>query len=164
VFSVLGLVFDIVGAVALVLGLFGHSEPLTPGFRRPPTAYAHDAAFAVVGASFLSLGFLLQALQYLGVHHNQRHWVTALVAVVALAILAPSAVVAYGLLYIAFHAVEARRVAQLYPDITYNVTRRRRGVRFWLQEAADEGTTQQQLLATSPHPPADRAPPSAPDD
>ena len=44
------------------------------------------------------------------------------------------AFVAYGLLYIAFHAVEARRFAAEYPSIPYDTRRRRRGVRFWAQE------------------------------
>jgi hypothetical protein len=127
-------VFDLVGAVALALGLFGYSEPLAAGFRRSPAQYAHDAAFGVVGATLLGIGFIVQALPYLGVSHYQRHWVTLLVALVALAIISAVAFVAYGLLYIAFHAVEARRVAAAFPSIDYNVRRRREGARFWNQE------------------------------
>ena len=132
--QVLGLVFCLVGAVALALGLFTHAEALTPGFVRSPAQYAHDAAFGVVGATMLSTGFLLQMLPYLGISHYTRHWVTAVFVVVDLAIAGLIAYVAYGLLYIAFHAVEARRVAADHPSIGYDVRRRRDGIRFWHQE------------------------------
>jgi hypothetical protein len=132
--QVLGLVFALVGAVALALGLFSHAEPSAPGFARSPAQYAHDAAFGVVGATMLSAGFLLQMLPYLGISHYTRHWVAAAFAAVALAVVALIAFVAYGLLYIAFHAVEARRVAAAHPSIGYDVRRRRDGIRFWHQE------------------------------
>jgi hypothetical protein len=138
VFSVIGLVFDLVGAVALVFGLFTHAEPLTPGWRRSPADHAHDAAFGCIGAFFLVVGFLLQAIYYLGADPAARHWVIALVASIALVIAALVAYAAYGLLYIAFHAVEARRVAAEHPTVEYNVRRRRKGVRFWAQERVDD--------------------------
>jgi uncharacterized protein with PQ loop repeat len=139
--TVLGLVCDLVGAIALVLGLFTYAQPLTPGFRRAPTEYAHDAAFGVVGATLLTVGFLLQALPYFGVSHYSRHWVTVVFAAFALAIVSALAFVAYGLLYIAFHAVEARRVAAAYPSISYNVRRQRDGVKFWNQELVPASET-----------------------
>jgi hypothetical protein len=134
VFSVVGLVFDLVGAVALVLGLFTYAEPLVPGWRRSPTDYAHDAVFGCVGAFFLVCGFVLQALYYLGVHPGARHWVIAVVAAVVLVIAVLVAWATYGLLYIAFHAVEARRIAAAHPQVGYSVRRQRRDVRFWRQE------------------------------
>ena len=133
--TVLGLVFALVGAVALALGVFAHSRPrVDGGFHRSPTEYAHDAAFGVVGATLLSTGFLLQALPYMGISHYTRHWVTALFALIALLVVAGVAYLAYGLLFIAFHAVEARRLAVEHPSLSYDVRRRRRGVRFWAQE------------------------------
>jgi len=57
-------------------------------------------------------------------------------ALVALIVVSSIAFVAYGLLYIAFHAVEARRFAAAYPSVPYDSRRRRRGVRFWTQEPA----------------------------
>jgi hypothetical protein len=136
-------VFDLVGAVALAFGLFAYSKPA--GSHRYPTEYAHDAAFGVVGATLLSIGFVLQALPYLGISHYQRHWVTALVALIALVIVSAAAFVAYGLLYIAFHAVEARRFAAENPSLPYNVQRHRDGAKFWTQEpipAPDDAPTE----------------------
>jgi drug/metabolite transporter (DMT)-like permease len=133
--SVLGLVCALVGAVALGSGLFVYSQPAADrGFQRSPTEYAHNAAFAVVGTTLLAVGFFLQALPYMGISHYTRHWVTAVFALVALVVVSGIAFVAYGLLYIAFHAVEARRFAAEYPSIPYDARRRRKGVRFWTQE------------------------------
>ena len=133
--TVLGLAFDLVGAVALALGLFEYSRPEGwHGLQRSPGQYAHDAAFGVVGGTLLSVGFLLEALPYMGISHYSRHWVTALFALVALIVVAAAAFVAYGLLFIAFHAVEARRLTAEHPSIGYDVRRTRSGVRFWLQE------------------------------
>jgi hypothetical protein len=143
--TVLGLVCALVGAVALGSGLFVYSQPAAErGFQRSPTEYAHNAAFAVVGTTLLAVGFFLQALPYMGISHYTRHWVTAVFALVALVVVSGIAFVAYGLLYIAFHAVEARRFAAEYPSIPYNARRRRRGVRFWTQELAtpDTATTE----------------------
>ncbi len=145
VVTVLGLVCALVGAVALGSGLLVYSQPASDrGFQRSPTEYAHGAAFAVVGATLLAVGFFLQALPYMGISHYTRHWVTAVFALVALVVVSGIAFVAYGLLYIAFHAVEARRFAAEFPSIPYNARRRRRGVRFWTQELAtpDTATTE----------------------
>lgn len=131
--TVLGLVCALIGAVALGAGRFVYSQPAERGFQRSPTEYAHDAAFAVVGATLLAVGFFLQALPYMGISHYTRHWVTAVFALVALVVVSGIAFVAYGLLYIAFHAVEARRFAAEYPSIPYDTRRRRQGVRFWAQ-------------------------------
>ena len=145
--TVLGLVFDLVGAVALAFGLFAYSKPTLP--HRSPTEFAHDAAAGVVGATLLGVGFFLQALPYMGISHYTRHWVTAVFALVALIVVSSVAFVAYGLLYIAFHAVEARRFAAEYPSIPYDTRRRRDGVRFWAQEPAttpDNATTETDII------------------
>lgn len=57
--SAIGLALDLVGAVALTLGLYGHSRPTYPGLSRGPEDVAHDRGFAIVGASYLVAGFLL---------------------------------------------------------------------------------------------------------
>ena len=151
--TVLGLVCALVGAVALGSGLFVYSQPASErGFQRSPTEYAHDAAFAVVGATLLGVGFFLQALPYMGISHYTRHWVTAVFALVALVVVSGIAFVAYGLLYIAFHAVEARRFAAEYPSIPYNARRRRVGIRFWSQEpftASEDAPTEPGASASS---------------
>jgi hypothetical protein len=56
VISLVSLALDLVGAVALVLGLFGHAIRLYTGFRRPPEEAAHYAAFATAGLFFLPAG------------------------------------------------------------------------------------------------------------
>jgi len=147
--TVLGLVFGLVGAVALAYGLFAYSKPTLP--HRSPTDYAHDAAAGVVGATFLGIGFFLQALPYMGISHYTRHWVTAVFALVALVVVSSIAFVAYGLLYIAFHAVEARRFAAEYPSTSYDTRRQRHGVRFWAQEpiTASEAPTDPGASASS---------------
>lgn len=151
--TVLGLVFALVGAAALGCGLFAYAQPAADrGFHRSPAEYAHDAAFAVVGATFLGVGFFLQALPYMGISHYTRHWVTAVFALVALVVASAIAFVVYGLLFIAFHAVEARRFAAEYPTIPYDARRRRHGVRFWTQEQGttpDDATTQTDITPSA---------------
>ena len=151
--TVLGLVCALVGAVALGSGLFVYSQPASDrGVQRSPTEFAHDAAFAVVGATLLAVGFFLQALPYMGISHYTRHWVTAVFALVALVVVSGIAFVAYGLLYIAFHAVEARRFAAENPSIPYDTHRRRRGVRFWTQEPGttpNDATTQTDITPSA---------------
>jgi len=71
---------------------------------------------------------------------------------VALVVVSGIAFVAYGLLYIAFHAVEARRFAAEYPSIPYNARRRRVGIRFWSQEpftASEDAPTEPGASASS---------------
>jgi hypothetical protein len=78
--------------------------------------------------------------------------VTAVFALVALVVVSCIAFVAFGLLYVAFHAVEARRFAAEYPSIPYDARRRRRGVRFWNQEPGmtpEDSTTQTDITPSA---------------
>src|SRR5207248_7576929 len=67
--SVVGLCLDIIGALALILGLFTHARIPTWGDvgQRTPEDIAHDVGFAIVGGVLLTLGFVFQSLTYLNV-------------------------------------------------------------------------------------------------
>lgn len=86
--SVIGLALDFVGAVVLVLGLYGHTRPTVPGMGvRSPTDVAHDAALGSVGALSLTSGFALQSLVYFGVsvECSRAATLTAALGTIALA-------------------------------------------------------------------------------
>ncbi len=69
--SAIGLALDLVGAVVLVVGLFGHARALYPGWSvRSPDDVAHDHAAGLVGGSFLVSGFVLQSLTYFDVRYE----------------------------------------------------------------------------------------------
>lgn len=109
--SAIGLALDEVGAIALVLGLFGHSRPRVPGGQRRPLDVACDAAFGVVGAVFLSAGFLMQSLAYFGVqsmYSSTAVWRASVVTVLAGSVVA---VMLYGLAYIVAVRIEQKHVA-----------------------------------------------------
>jgi hypothetical protein len=145
VLSAIGLVLDLVGAVALTLGLFGHSRYTTVGLSRGPADVAHDRAFGIVGAFFLSLGFVLQGLQYVGVQVDTSHAANAVAALAALVLAALIAYVGFGLIYIIACRREEDWVADHLKEIgasrphtatrpTKRVARGRFGWRFWHHE------------------------------
>jgi hypothetical protein len=101
VLSAIGLALDLIGAVALTLGLYGHSRPAYIGLSRGPEDVAHDRGFAIVGAFYLALGFLLQGLQYVGVTVEASDAVTAAVAGVVLVAGVVVAWLAFGLIWLA---------------------------------------------------------------
>jgi hypothetical protein len=108
-FSVLGLSLDVVGAVALALGLFGQSVPSAYGGNvRGPEDVAHDAGFACVGAPLLFVGFVCQSLQYFGFPGSHSTTVRVIVGLVSLAGATVFAWVAYGLIYHYVYGLETR--------------------------------------------------------
>jgi hypothetical protein len=100
----LGLVFDVIGAIALLLGLFRHPKPLYPGWSYSPHDAATDHAYGITGGMFLTLGFVGQMLG------NGRHalplWETVGLAA---AVLIGGAVVAYVVFKVTYK-VEIRRL------------------------------------------------------
>lgn len=133
--SAIGLTLDLVGAVALVLGLFGHARALYPGYSvRSPDDVAHDEAFGIVGALFLAFGFFLQSLTYFGIRVDCSVRATTIAASVTLISGSGAACLLYGLLYVPLQRREVRHIrsengeaAESYPMRTF-----RRGFRFWL--------------------------------
>jgi hypothetical protein len=129
--SAIGLALDFVGAIALVLGLFGHTRPLVTGYSlRSPDDVAHDTAFGIVGAALLSSGFVLQSLMYFGVRVECSHRTVIIVAALALIAAVLFAWAAFGVAYIVVMEREKRYVVEHWGD-PYPVTRQRRGLQFW---------------------------------
>src|SRR5439155_24508819 len=100
VFSAIGLALDLVGAVALVVGLFRPPRPLVPGYVHSPDDAARDAAFGVAGASLLALGFVFQSLPYFGLRWSESHGAAAAASAIALAAGVVYAYLAYGLTFL----------------------------------------------------------------
>lgn len=130
--SVIGLTLDLVGAIALVLGLFGHAMPLTPGHKRSPGDVAHDVSFGIVGALLLSSGFALQSLSYFGVTIDASREANLLAAGVTLLAAAAFAWLLYGVAYLILFAKENRRSMERW-QIGSPTRREPRLLRFWLQ-------------------------------
>jgi hypothetical protein len=137
--SVVGLALDLVGAVALVIGLFGHSIPLYTGFRRAPTEVAHDGAFGIVGATYLVSGFLLQSLQYVGVSLDCSREATRVAGVVTLLGGSIAAWLAYGTAYLLILDHEKRYCREQLEE-PVSLKRVAKGLRFWNQEHAAPDT------------------------
>ena len=133
--SAIGLTLDLVGAVALTLGLYRHSRYLTPGFRRGPDDVAQDAAYGTLGAVFLALGFMLQGLQYVEVTVEKSPGVTAAVAGLTLLLATVAGWLGYGLVYLARYRRENTWVKANLPAVSLPPSRRvpagRLGWRFW---------------------------------
>jgi hypothetical protein len=127
-----GLVLDVVGAVALVVGLFRPPRPLTPGYAYAPDEVARDVAFGTVGATLLVAGFGLQSLQYVGVHVRCSTLTVAVAMVGVLALALAFAWIAYGAIFLVALA-HARRYGKKTFDMDYPLRRERRGLRFWRQ-------------------------------
>ena len=67
VFTTVGLVLDMIGALALLLGLFRHPRLLYPGWERSPQDAAKDRAFGITAGVFLITGFAGQIAGNAGV-------------------------------------------------------------------------------------------------
>jgi hypothetical protein len=140
--SAVGLALDLVGAIALVIGLFGHSQPLAPGWRKTPTEVAHDVAFGIVGGVFLTAGFVLQSLIYYGERLRHTHHEAIAAATAALLLGTFVAYLLYGLLYLAVLGREQRyhrrqEYARTNPSYGYWTRRERIGLRWWRQAPID---------------------------
>jgi hypothetical protein len=100
VLSIIGLSLDVVGAVALAVGLFGRVVPSTwGGDVRSPEGVAHDTAFGLIGAPFLIAGFVVQSLYYFDIHWMAPVRERVYAAVITLAVATLAAYVSYGFLY-----------------------------------------------------------------
>jgi hypothetical protein len=132
VLSVIGLALDLVGAVALTIGLFRGPLPLYPGYVRSPEDAATDRAYGTVGGGFLVVGFALQALTYCGINLDSGSMANILAAVIALCLGALGATGLWGCAYIVhLRRVDAEARAQ-WPDFdTGGLRRERTGLRFW---------------------------------
>jgi hypothetical protein len=62
VLTTLGLVVDVIGAIALLRGLFRHPKPTYVGWNYSPEDAATDHAYGVTGGTFMILGFVGQIL------------------------------------------------------------------------------------------------------
>ena len=134
-FSAIGLTLDLVGAIALTLGLYTHSRYLTVGLRRGPDDVAQDAAFGGVGAAFLASGFVLQGLQYVGVTWNACVPQVAAAAGITLVLATIIGWLAFGLIYIEVYRRERIWVDKNLTEVSMPSSRRvprgRYGWRFW---------------------------------
>jgi hypothetical protein len=138
--SIIGLAFDLVGAVALTLGLYRHPTPLMLGLSRFPEDVARDEAFGTVGASFLIVGFVLQGLQYVGVTIETTHAENAAAALVTIVAAVVVGWLVFGLVYARvvrreWSWAKANTEAVLAP--IRRAPRGRFGWRFWNHEPAD---------------------------
>ena len=100
--SIIGLSLDVVGAVVLVIGLFGHTVP--SGFAGPirrPEDVAHDTVLGVLGGLLLVSGFVFQSLPYFDVNAWASCSTTAKVVASLLVVVGASvgSWLAYGLAY-----------------------------------------------------------------
>lgn len=134
--SVIGLSFDLVGALTLSVGLFGHVRPLLVGWKHSPLDVAHDIAAGLTGGLLLTSGFIIQALPYLGIRPRESHQVIGLVAISTGFVAAVASYLIYGSIYLAVLGHERRRVQRLEGG-DFRVRRRRRGFRFWAQESEE---------------------------
>jgi hypothetical protein len=136
--SAIGLALDLVGAVALTLGLYRHSRYTTVGLRRGPDDVAQDAGYGTVGAVFLALGFVLQGAQYVGVSIEMCPGWAAAAAGATLLVATVVGYLAYGLVYIVAYRRERRWVDNELTEISLPPSRRvpagRLGWRFWHHE------------------------------
>jgi len=141
--SAVGLALDLVGAVALVVGLFGHARPTYPELSlRSPDDVAHDGSFGVVGGLFLVSGFVLQSLAYFDVRLDCSRLATVAAAITALLGGGVVAWLLYGLLYVPLQRYEVRhiekkrdsRIEERADNDTYPKRAFRCGLRFWLGE------------------------------
>jgi hypothetical protein len=138
VLSAIGLSLDLVGATMLSLGLYAHSRLTYVGISRGPADVAQDAAFGTVGATLLAAGFVLQALQYVGVTVECTDAAVAMAAVGTIGVALVVSWLGYGLIYIWVHRREEKWVRDHQPQVKLQTTRRvsqgRLGWRFWRHE------------------------------
>jgi hypothetical protein len=132
VLSAIGLAFDLVGAIALVRGLFRRPRPLTVGWAYSPDQAASDFAYGVTGGTFLATGFVLQALTYFGVSVDGSDRTALLAAVAAVVVGAVVAVLLYAVTFLVVLPFEIRYSIEKL-DLHLHVRRQRKGLRFWNQ-------------------------------
>jgi uncharacterized membrane protein len=129
--TTIGLVLDVIGAVALSIGLFRHPVPLTPGWLRDPPAAAEDHAYGITGGAFLISGFVLQIVGSTGTPQPVP-FVRAMVwAAVTLVVGLVGAYFIYGAAFIWAMRKEMKWVASQsdMPDTRWQ--RERKGLKFW---------------------------------
>jgi hypothetical protein len=108
VLSLIGLAFDLVGAVTLAVGLF--RPPRRALLTYLPEEAARDTSFGAVGASLLGVGFAMQSLAYFGVHVCSPLWARIVVSLAALAVGAMYAVAVFDLLFPLVYRFQCGRV------------------------------------------------------
>ena len=128
--SAIGLAFDLIGAVALVIGLFRPPRPLYLGWSYDPHEAAQNVPYGVTGGTFLVLGFALQSLTYFGWSPDYSDGAVRAAALAALAGGAVAAVVLYGVTYLVALPRQIRYTADKH-DLHYYVRREPKGFRFW---------------------------------
>jgi hypothetical protein len=134
VLSAIGLALDLVGATALVMGLFRRPRPLYVGWSYSPLDAAQGVAYGVTGGTFLALGFVLQSLTYFGVDWNCSDQAVLPAALATVAIGAVAAVVLFGLTFLVMLPREIRYSRETH-DLHLHVRRQRKGIRVWNQVA-----------------------------
>lgn len=130
-FSVIGLALDLVGAVALVIGIFRPPRPTLTGWAYTPDDAAKDAAFGVVGATLLGLGFIAQSLPYFGVTASAGTTGTRVAAAVAFASALAFGYLTYGIAYVIALRRRMQWARARHADMTPQVRWSPRGWRFW---------------------------------
>ena len=137
--SAIGLALDLVGAVALVLGLFRWPRPLTVGWSHSPDQAAGDVAYAVTGGTFLAAGFVLQSLTYFGVDWNGSDRAALVAALATVVVGALAAFVLYGVTFLIALPFEVR-YSRVQHNLNLRVRRQRKGFRFWNQVVVPSST------------------------
>jgi hypothetical protein len=134
VFSAVGLALDLIGAVALVLGLFRPPRPLFVGWAYEPLDAARDVAFGVTGGTFLAAGFVLQSLSYVGFSPNYSERASLHAALVMLPLGTWVAIGLYGVTFLVALPREIRYSREKLNLIQY-VRWEPKGLRFWCHVA-----------------------------
>jgi hypothetical protein len=127
--SAIGLSLDVVGAVALVVGLFRPTRPLVTGYAYAPDDAARDSAFGVAGTTLLVAGFVLQSLSYFGVSVKCSTATTVGSSIGALAVAIAYTLVAFEVTHrLVFDRRREEGLRNWNMDYPLN---RRRGLWFW---------------------------------
>jgi hypothetical protein len=132
VLSAIGLALDLVGAIALVRGLFRRPRPLYLGWSVSPDQAASDFAYGVTGGTFLAAGFVLQSLTYFGISVDCSSRAALLAAVATVVLGAVVAVLLYAVTFLVVLPFEIRYSSEKH-DLHLHLRRERKGLRFWNQ-------------------------------
>jgi hypothetical protein len=138
--SVVGLCLDVVGALALILGLFTHARIPTYAVlgQRTPEEVAHDVGFAIVGGTLLTLGFVFQSLTYLDVSVETTRACTLAAGLATLVGACLFGYVVYGVGYGIVYERERLYVHRTRPEagdlLPPFKPRKRQGFKYWLRE------------------------------
>jgi hypothetical protein len=131
VLSAIGLALDLVGAVALVIGIFRPPRPTLTGWAYTPDDAARDAAFGLVGATLLGLGFIAQSLPYFGLTVSASATCIRVAAGIALASALLYGYIVYGVAYMVVLRRWMRSARERHADMTPQARWAPRGWRFW---------------------------------